>query len=104
MTIMVPTTAEEWRNANDSASSCLLVSRTEKGVPRWTSVNSAGECESFQSLDGALLWALDMIDVRTSPQGEVAAAMERHLYDREGQAILFLNKKTEELERTIDET
>ena len=99
MTLTVPTTLKEWRAISEEDGPFLLVSRADNGIPLLVSTNGAGECESFQTLDGAILWALGMIDVRTSPQGEEEAARQRHLYDREGQAILFLAKRAAELEK-----
>lgn len=98
MNICVPTTLEEWQATDEEDGPFLLVSLTKEKTPRWVSTNSQGECESFNTLDGALLWALGMIDVRTSPQGDVEAARQRYLYDRHDAAIAFL----ENMRRKLD--
>ena len=87
MNICVPTTLKEWQAADAEAGPFLLVSLTEEKTPRWVSTNSQGECESFNTLDGALLWALGMIDVRNERDGE----RHRYLYDRNGAATSFLD-------------
>jgi hypothetical protein len=96
--ICVPTTLKEWQAADEADGPFLLVSLTKEKTPRWVSTNSQGECESFDALDGALLWALGLIDVRTSPQNEEEAMRQRHLYDRHGAAIAFL----ENIRRKLD--
>ena len=55
MNICIPTTLEEWQAADTEAGPFLLVSLTKEETPRWVSTNSQGECESFDTLDGALL-------------------------------------------------
>lgn len=102
MNICVPTTLKEWQAADECDGPFLLVSLTNEKIPRWVSTNSQGECESFDTLDGALLWALGMIDVRTSPQGEDEAARQRHLYDRHGAAIAFLENTRRKLDAEAD--
>lgn len=99
MNICVPTTLKEWQAADTEAGPFLLVSLTKEKTPRWVSVNSQGECESFCTLDGALLWALGMVDVRTVSQDEIEAMRQRYLYDRHGAAIAFL----ENVRRRLDE-
>lgn len=99
MNLCIPTTLKEWQAADEEDGPFLLVSLTKEKTPRWVSTNSQGECESFDTLDGALLWALGLIDVRTSPQSEDEAARQRHLYDRHGAAIAFL----ENMRRRLDE-
>ena len=98
MNICVPTTLKEWQAADECDGPFLLVSLTQEKVPRWVSTNSAGECESFDTLDGALLWALGMIDVRQGRQSDYEADRKRHLYDRHGAAIAFM----ENLRRKLD--
>ena len=102
MNICIPTTLEEWEAADETAGPFLLVSLTKEKTPRWVSTNSQGECESFNTLDGALLWALGMIDVRTSPQGDAEAARQRYLYDRHGAAIAFLENTRRKLDAEAD--
>ena len=94
MNICVPTTLKEWQAADEAAGPFLLVSLTKEKTPRWVSTNSQGECESFNTLDGALLWALGLIDVRHENEGE----RHRYLYDRQGAAIAFL----ENMRRKLD--
>jgi len=91
MNICIPTTLKEWQAADECDGPFLLVSLTQEKVPRWVSTNSAGECESFNTLDGALLWALGMIDVRDTES-------HRILYDRNGAAINFLENVRRELD------
>ena len=94
MNICIPTTLKEWQAADECDGPFLLVSHTKEGIPRWVSTNSQGECESFNTLDGALLWALGLIDVRHEHEGE----RHRYLYDRHGAAIAFL----ENIRRQLD--
>jgi len=82
MNICVPTTLKEWQAADVEAGPFLLVSLNNDKVPMWVSTNKAGEAESFLTLDGAVLWALGMIDVRDTES-------HRALYDRSGAAINF---------------
>lgn len=91
MNICVPTTLEEWQSADEEDGPFLLVSLNRDKVPMWVSTNAAGEAESFLTLDGALLWALGMIDVRDTESHRV-------LYDRNGAAISFL----ENMRRKLD--
>lgn len=98
MNICVPTTLKEWQAADECDGPFLLVSLTQEKVPRWVSTNKFGECESFNTLDGALLWALGMIDVRTRDQSQEDADRQRYLYDRHGAAIAFL----ENIRRKLD--
>ena len=94
MNICVPTTLKEWQAADEAVGPFLLVSLTKEETPRWVSTNRKGECESFDTLDGALLWALGMIDVRCEREGE----RHRCLYDGHGAAIAFL----ENVRRKLD--
>ena len=87
MNICVPTTLKEWQAADETVGPFLLVSLTKEETPRWVSTNSKGECESFNTLDGAMLWALGLIDVRHESEGE----RHRYLYDRHGAAIPFFD-------------
>lgn len=87
MNICVPTTLKEWQAADEAAGPFLLVSLTKEETPRWVSTNSKGECESFNTLDGALLWALGVIDVRHEREGE----RHRYMYDRHDAAIPFFD-------------
>ena len=96
MNICVPTTLKEWQAADEAAGPFLLVSLTKEETPRWVSTNSQGECESFDTLDGALLWALGMIDVRRDREGE--GERHRRLYDRHGAAIPFLDNMRRRLD------
>lgn len=98
MNICVPTTLEEWQSADEEDGPFLLVSLNRDKVPMWVSTNAAGEAESFLTLDGALLWALGLIDVRPVPYDEEEAMRQRHLYDRNGAAINFL----ENMRRKLD--
>lgn len=98
MNICVPTTLKEWQAADVEAGPFLLVSLNNDKVPMWVSTNKAGEAESFLTLDGAVLWALGMIDVRSVPHNEEEAMRQRHLYDRHGAAIAFL----ENIRRKLD--
>lgn len=82
MNICVPTTLKEWQAADEADGPFLLVSLNRDNVPIWVSTNAAGEAESFLTLDGALLWALGMIDVRDTESHSV-------LYDRHGAAVPF---------------
>ena len=91
MNICVPTTLEEWQAADEKAGPFLLVSLNRDGVPMWVSTNAAGKAESFLTLDGALLWALGMIDVRGTDS-------HRTLYDRNYAAVPFF----ENLRRKLD--
>lgn len=91
MNICVPTTLEEWQSADEEDGPFLLVSLNRDKVPMWVSTNAAGEAESFLTLDGALLWALGMIDVRDTESHRV-------LYDRNGAAVNFL----ENMRRKLD--
>lgn len=94
MNICVPTTLTEWLAADEASGPYLLVSLTKEKTPRWVSTNSRGECESFNTLDGALLWALGLIDVRHEHEGE----RHRYLYDRHGAAISFLDNTRRRLD------
>ena len=94
MNICVPTTLKEWQAADEAAGPFLLVSLTQEKTPRWVSTNSQGECESFNTLDGALLWSLGLIDVKYEHEGE----RHRYLYDRHGAAIAFM----ENMRRKLD--
>lgn len=98
MNICVPTTLKEWQAADESDGPFLLVSLTSEEVPRWVSTNRFGECESFNTLDGALLWSLGLIDVRTRDQSQEDVDRQRYLYDRHGAAIAFL----ENVRRKLD--
>lgn len=91
MNICVPTTLKEWQAADSEAGPFLLVSLNGDRVPMWVSTNAAGEAESFLTLDGAVLWALGMIDVRDTES-------HRALYDRSGAALNFF----ENLRRDLD--
>lgn len=98
MNICVPTTPEEWGAAEEEDGPFLMAAdahsvNTPDGanVPMWVSTNTAGEAESFLTLDGALLWALGMIDVRDTES-------HRMLFDRHGAAIPFF----ENLRRKLD--
>ena len=102
MNICVPTTLKEWQAADEAAGPFLFVSLTKERTPRWVSTNSQGECESFNTLDGALLWALGLIDVRTSPLGEDEAAWQRYLYDSHCSAIAFLENVRRKLDAEAD--
>ena len=86
MNICVPTTIKEWQAAERENSPFLLVSLNEDKVPMFVSTSVAGEAESFLTLDGAVLWALGMIDVRECPS-------HRELYDRPGAALMFFEKE-----------
>ena len=83
MNICVPTTQEEWGSAEEEDGPFLMTEINRDGVPMWVSTNTAGEAESFLTLDGALLWALGAIDVRDTES-------HRELYDRHGAAVPFL--------------
>ena len=61
----------------------------------FVSTNAAGEAESFLTLDGALLWALGMIDVRECES-------HREMYDRPGSALLFLENERRRLDAEAD--
>lgn len=98
MNICVPTTLKEWQAADEAAGPFLLVSLTKEKTPRWVSTNPQGECESFNTLDGALLWSLGLIDVRSVPHNAEEAMRQRDLYDRHGAAIAFL----ENIRRKLD--
>lgn len=98
MNICIPTTLKEWQAADKCDGPFLLVSLTEEGTPRWVSTTSQGECESFNTLDGALLWALGMIDVRHEHEGD----RHRYLYDRNGAAIAFLENIRRRLDAEAD--
>ena len=104
MNICVPTTLEEWQAADDvhEAGPFLLVSLTKEKTPRWVSTNPQGECESFNTLDGALLWALGLIDVRPVPYDEAEASRQRYMYDRHGAAIAFLENVRRKLDAEAD--
>lgn len=91
MNICVPTTLKEWQSADEEDGPFLLVSLNRDKVPMWVSTNAAGEAESFLTLDGALLWALGMIDVR-------GCASHRELYDRDGAALPFLENVRRDLD------
>lgn len=92
MNICIPTTLKEWQAADVEAGPFLLVSLTKEKTPRWVSTNSQGECESFNTLDGALLWALGLIDVRRESESH------RYMYDRHDAALPFL----ENVRRKLD--
>lgn len=95
MNICVPTTLEEWQAADEKAGPFLLVSLNKDRVPMWVSTNAAGEAESFLTLDGALLWALGMIDVRDTDSHRV-------LYDRHGAAVPFFENMRRKLDEEAD--
>ena len=94
MNICVPTTLKEWQAADEAAGPFLLVSLTKEETPRWVSTNRKGECESFDTLDGALLWALGLIDVRHELDGD----RHRYLYDRNGATTSFLDNMRRKLD------
>ena len=95
MNICVPTTLKEWQASYECDGPFLLVSLNSDNVPMWVSTNAAGEAESFLTLDGALLWALGMIDVRDTESHRV-------LYDRHGAAIAFLENTRRKLDEEAD--
>lgn len=95
MNICVPTALEEWQAADRCGGPFLLVSLNRDKVPMWVSTNAAGEAESFLTLDGALLWALGMIDVRDTDSHRV-------LYDRHGAAVPFLENVRRRLDGEAD--
>lgn len=95
MNICVPTTLKEWQAADEDDGPFLLVSLNRDKVPMWVSTNAAGEAESFLTLDGALLWAMGMIDVR-------GAESHRVLYDRHGAAVPFLENMRRKLDAEAD--
>ena len=95
MNICVPTTLKEWQAADAEAGPFLLVSLNNDKVPMWVSTNEAGEAESFLTLNGAVLWALGMIDVRECES-------HREMYDRPGSALLFLENERRRLEAEAD--
>lgn len=86
MNICIPTTVREWQAAEREDGPFLLVSLNEDKVPMFVSTNVSGEAKSFLTLDGAILWAVGMIDVRECPA-------HRELYDRPGAALMFLEKE-----------
>lgn len=95
MNICIPTTLHEWQAAEAGNGPLLLVSRNEAGAPMWVSTNGEGEAENFMSLDGAILWALGMIDVRDCES-------HRSLFDRHGAALPFFNNLRRELNAKAD--
>ena len=95
MKICIPTTVEEWRDAEEKDGPFLLVSLNGDKVPIYVSTNVAGEAESFLTLDGAMLWALGMIDVRECES-------HRELYDRPGSSLPFLENERRRLEAEAD--
>lgn len=95
MNICVPTTVREWQAAENDCGPFLLASLNEDKVPMFVSTNGAGEAESFLTLDGAVLWALGMIDVRECPS-------HRELYDRQGAALMFFEKERMRLNELAD--
>lgn len=95
MKICVPTTVKEWQAADEEDGPFLLASLNGDKVPVFVSTNAAGEAESFLTLDGALLWALGMIDVRECES-------HREMYDRPGSALLFLENERRRLEAEAD--
>jgi hypothetical protein len=84
--ICVPTTVKEWQAAEKEDGPFLLASLNEDKVPVFVSTSVSGEAESFLTLDGAILWALGMIDVREFPS-------HREMYDRPGAALMFFEKE-----------
>ena len=95
MKICVPTTLEEWQAADEAGGPFLLASLNNDKVPMWVSTNEAGEAESFLTLDGAVLWALGMIDVRGTES-------HRELYDRHGAAMPFFENMRRRLDAEAD--
>lgn len=94
MTLTIPTTPSEWRAANDAtAGAHLLVSRDREGLPRWVGVREDGNCESFDTIDGALLFAVGFLDPDKGGEGEYRA-----LYDKPGQAKLWFERTMYRLE------
>lgn len=94
MMLTIPTTPAEWAASNDGAKGpCLLVSRDREGLPRWVGVDKDGFCESFDTLDGALLFAVGFLDPGKGGEGEYRA-----LYDRPGQAKLWFEQVLRRLE------
>lgn len=102
MNICVPTTLKEWQSADKSDGPFLLVSLTKEKTPRWVSTNSAGECESFNTLDGALLHAIGAVDFHPDPQKAEEAVRLRYLYDRHDAAIAFLENIRRKLDAEAD--
>ena len=93
MTLTIPTTPAEWRQANDKGGPFLLVSRDREGLPRWVGIDKDGYCESFDTLDGALLFAVGFLDPGKGGEGEY-----RSLYDKPGAARLWLEQTVRKLE------
>lgn len=105
MNICVPTTLEEWQSTERDDGPFLLVSLTKEDVPRWVATNKKGQCDSFNTLDGALLFALGLLDTWTPGKDKEAredAERRRYMYDREGAAIAFLEKIRRELDAKAD--
>lgn len=90
MTLTIPTTPTEWAATNDAEGPHLLVSRDREGLPRWVGVDKDGYAESFDTLDGALLFAVGLI----LPMDEDGRA----LYDKQGQAKLWFEQMMRKLE------
>ena len=94
MTLTIPTTPAEWAANNDGAKGpCLLVSRDREGLPRWVGCDKKGYCESFDTLDGALLFAVGFLDTAKGCEGEY-----RSLYDKPGAAKLWFEQMMRKLE------
>lgn len=93
MTLTIPTTPAEWAATNDANGPFLLVSRDREGLPRWVGVDKRGFCESFDTIDGALLFAVGFLDSGKGGEGEY-----RVLYDKPGQAKLWFEQVMRRLE------
>lgn len=94
MTLTIPTTPEEWNNAYDTSTGAhLMVSRDREGLPRWVGCAKGGDCESFDTLDGALLFAVGFLDPAKGREGEY-----RSLYDKPGAAKLWFEQMLRKLE------
>lgn len=102
MNICIPTTLREHYASEEADGPFLLSALTPEGVPIFCSTNSIGECETFNTLDGALLWAMGFIDVRPSPQSKEYADRVRQMYDRPGAALLFLDRTRRRLDEEAD--
>lgn len=95
MQLTIPTGVSEYMELDEAASPSLTVSRDKHGVPRWVAVGRSGACESFDTLDGALLFATGLIDVR-GEDGDV----QRALYDKDGMAKAWFAELLRKFETT----
>lgn len=99
MQLTIPTTVEEYvsMDSGDSKPHVAVSRDCEGGIPRWIGVDSSGACESFDTLDGAILFAVGFLDAR-GDHGEI----HRALYDRQGSAMQWFAEMLRRFENELE--